>query len=135
MTCTISDMFSMIKNALVRKMENVDIPSSKLRVQIAKLLQEEGFIEKHEVLTRGKKQILRIRLKYALDRFGRPKHGVIRELKRVSKPGSRYYVGAKEIPRVKSGFGMALISTSKGIKSDQEARSLKIGGEVLGFVY
>lgn len=135
MTCMISDMFSMIKNALVRKKDDVDMPASKLRCQIAKILQEEGFVGKFEVLARGKKQILRIHLKYALDRFGRPKHGVIREIKRASRPGSRYYVKAQKIPRVQNGFGMALISTSKGIKSDREARSLKLGGEVLGFVY
>lgn len=134
MACSISDMLSRIKNALVRKKESVDMPSSKMKSEIARILKEEGFIEKFEVLSRGGKQILRIHLKYALDRFGRPRQGVIREIKRSSKPGSRHYVGAKNIPYVQSGFGMAVLSTSKGIMTDREARKQKIGGEVLAFV-
>jgi small subunit ribosomal protein S8 len=135
MTDLVSDMISRIKNGLQRKKETVEIVHSRLTNEIARVLHEEGFILKREVLTRGKKKVLRIGLKYVFDKFGKPVRGVITEIKRASRPGRRIYMGFAEIPRVRSGFGCVILTTPKGVMTDNEARKTRIGGEVIGYVW
>ena len=135
MTDLVSDMISRIKNGLQRKKETVEIVHSRLTNEIARVLHEEGFILKREVLTRGKKKVLRIGLKYVFDKFGKPVRGVITEIKRASRPGRRIYMGFAEIPRVRSGFGCVILTTPKGVMTDSEARKTRIGGEVIGYVW
>ena len=135
MTDLISDMFSRIKNGLQRKKETVEIVHGKLALEVARILNEEGFILKYEVLTRGKKKILRVALKYVFDRFGKPARGVITDIKRGSRPGRRIYYGFREMPRVRSGFGCVIMTTPKGVMTDSTARKMKVGGEVIGYVW
>ena len=135
MTDLISDMFSRINNGLQRKKEMVEVIHSQLAYEVARILNEEGFILKHEVLARGKKKILRIGLKYVFDKFGKPSRGVITNLNRGSRPGRRVYMGFAEIPRIRSGFGCVILTTPKGVMTDSEARKTKVGGEVLGYVW
>ncbi|MFA4966731.1 MAG: 30S ribosomal protein S8 [Candidatus Margulisiibacteriota bacterium] len=135
MTDLISDMFSRIKNGLQRKKETVEITHSKLAIEVARVLNEEGFILKHEVLSRGKKKILRIALKYVFDKFGKPARGVISEIKRGSRPGRRIYYGFRELPRIRSGFGCVILTTPKGVMTDNSARKTKVGGEVIGYIW
>lgn len=130
LTDPIADMFSRIMNALRVKAEVVDMPASKIKTELAKLLRDEGFITKFELLTKGSKKDIRITLRYRKD--GR---GVIRRLERVSRPGRRAYATRQNIPRVMAGFGVILLTTSKGIMTDQQARQSSIGGEVIGKVY
>lgn len=122
----IADMLVRIKSAMRVKKESLEIPFSKMKEEIARLLKEECFIEKYEVLNRGKKSILRIQIKYTSD--GK---SVISGLKRISKPGRRVYANQDSIPLVLGGFGVSLLSTSKGILSDAQARAAKVGGEIL----
>jgi len=129
----ISDMFCAIKNAQAVKKETVDIPFSKMKFEIAKILEREGFIEKVEKIKKkiqkGRKKpkpFLRIQLKY-----DKNKGGAISDIKRISKPGQRIYLPYKKIKKVKGGYGIAIISTSKGIMTDKEARRKKVGGEVI----
>jgi|SRR3989339_959641 len=131
----VSDLLTSIKNASVRKKEAIDIPSSSLKEAIAKVLFEEGFVSKYEVLTRGGKKILRIALKYALNKFGKSSDSVIKELKQVSTPGRRIYVTYSKIPKVQSGFGISIISTPLGVISGDIARKKKVGGEIIAYVY
>ena len=135
MTDLISDMFSRIKNGLARKKETIEVTHGRLSLEVARILAEEGFILKHEVLTRGKKKILRISLKYVFDKFGKPTRGVITDLKRVSRPGSRMYLGFRELPRIRSGFGCVILTTPKGVMTDGTARKMKMGGEVIGYIW
>lgn len=135
MTDLISDMFSRINNALQRKKETVEVMHGQLAIDVARILAEQGFVLKHEVLTRGRKKFIRIGLKYVPDKFGKPLRGVITGLRRVSRPGSRMYYGFREIPRIRSGFGCVILTTPKGVMADVEARKMKIGGEVIGFVW
>jgi len=135
MTDLVSDMFSRIKNGLQRKKEAVEIVHSRLANEVARVLHEEGFILKREVLIRGKKKVLRISLKYVFDKFGKPARGVITEIKRASRPGRRIYMGFAEIPRIRSGFGSVILTTPKGVMTDSEARKARIGGEVIGYVW
>lgn len=131
----VADLLLRIKNALARTKETVDMPSSYVKEEISKILFEEGFTQKHEVLTRGGKKILRITLKYGADKFGKPNKPAIRDIRQVSKPGKRIYVGIAKIPKVQSGFGIAILSTPKGILSDSRARHEKTGGEVMAYVF
>ena len=131
----ISDMFARIQNALKRKKEIVDIRHSNLSFEVARILTEEGFIQKHEVLTRGKRKLVRISLKYVYDKFGKPSRGVISSLKRMSRPGCRMYVSYKDVPRIRCGLGSVILTTPRGVMTDAQARKGKIGGEVIGFVY
>ena len=126
MTDPIADLLTRVRNALTARHERVDIPSSKVKVSIARILKEEGFIKNFKVLRDNKQGVLRIFLKYNDE--NKP---VIKGLKRVSKPSRRVYVGASDIPLVLSGLGVGVISTSKGIMSDREARRQKVGGEMM----
>jgi small subunit ribosomal protein S8 len=130
MTDPISDMFTRIRNASMIKRESVDIPLSKAKLSILKILKEEGFIKEFKEITNGTKQgAVRVYLKY-----GPLKQQIINKLERVSKSSRRIYKKADEISRVYGGIGTAVYSTSKGIVSDRECRKLKIGGELLCIV-
>lgn len=131
----VSDLFVRIKNALLRKKELVDMPSSRLKEEITRVLSQEGFIAKHEVMARGGKKILRINLKYGLDKFGKPAYPLIKCLSQVSKPGRRIYSAAQKLRPVQSGFGIAIVSTPQGIMTGEAARKKKVGGEVIAYVY
>ena len=129
-TDPIADMLTRIRNANSSKHESVNVPASKLKVEIARILNEEGYINGYEVIDDGLQGIIKITLKYAAN-----KQKVITGLKRVSKPGLRVYASKDELPRVLRGLGIAIISTSKGIMTDKEARKANVGGEVLAFVW
>lgn len=129
-TDPVADMLTRIRNACMASHSVVEIPFSKLKKEVATLLKEEGFISSfEEVETENKNKNLQIKLKYVNNQQ------VISGLKRISKPGLRIYVSHKELPRVLGGFGVAIISTSKGVMSDKEARHQGIGGEVLCYVW
>jgi small subunit ribosomal protein S8 len=131
MTDPIADMLTRIRNACGAKHRRVDMPGSKMKVEIAKILKENHFIQDYKTLEADTgRQTLRVVLKYA--QGGQP---VIRELQRVSTPGLRKYVGVTEIPRVRNGLGMAILSTSKGLMSDRQARQARTGGEILALVW
>jgi small subunit ribosomal protein S8 len=129
-TDAISDLLTRIRNALIVKHAQVIAPSSKMKVSIAQVLREEGYIQGFDITKDRPQPVLRIWLKYTED--GEP---AITALKRVSKPGCRIYAGKQEVPRVKSGMGVAILSTSKGIMTDKKARRLGVGGEVLCYVW
>ena len=128
-TDPIADMLTRVRNAQGARHRRVDMPVSKLKVEIARLLKENHYIHDYKVLEDDRFKVLRLYLKYYQER------PVIRELKRVSKPGLRRYVGVQEIPRVRNGLGMAVLSTSKGLMTDRQARVAKVGGELLAIVY
>ena len=130
MTDPIADLLTRIRNAAGAKHQKVDIASSNLKVNITTVLRTEGFIKNYKVIADNKQGILRIYLKYIDE-----KDSVINEIKRVSKPGSRVYVGSDEIPRVKNGMGIAILSTSKGILTDKSAQEAGLGGELLCTVW
>ena len=129
-TDPIADMLTRIRNANTAKHETVDIPASNMKKAIAEILNNEGYIKGYQIIEDGKQGVIRVTLKY-----GANKEKVISGIKRVSKPGLRMYAPADELPRVLKGLGIAIISTSKGIMTDKEARKLHIGGEVLAFVW
>ena len=131
MTDPIADMLTRIRNALGAKHRRVDMPGSKMKVEIARILKDNNFIQDYKTLeAETGRKTLRVVLKYA--QGGQP---VIRDLKRVSTPGLRKYVGVTEIPRVRNGLGMAILSTSKGLMSDRQARQARTGGEILALVW
>lgn len=130
MTDPIADLLTRIRNANMAKQQKVDIPSSNLKVSIANVLRNEGFIKNYKVIADDKQGILRIYLKYIDE-----KESIFNELKRVSKPGGRVYVKSDEIPKVKNGLGIAILSTSKGIVTDKTARELGVGGELICTVW
>uniref|UniRef100_UPI0040567355 30S ribosomal protein S8 n=1 Tax=Agathobacter sp. TaxID=2021311 RepID=UPI0040567355 len=127
----IADMLTRIRNANTAKHDTVDIPSSKMKVAIADILLNEGFIEKYDMVEDGNFKTIRITLKYGADKNEK----VITGIKRISKPGLRVYAGKDELPRVLGGLGIAILSTNQGIITDKEARKLQVGGEVLAFVW
>jgi small subunit ribosomal protein S8 len=130
MTDPIADMLTRIRNACGAKHRRVDMPASKMKVEIARILKEHSLISDFTTLESDEgRKLLRVRLKYAGGQ------SAIRELQRVSTPGLRKYVGATEIPRVRNGLGIAILSTSKGIMSDREARQSRTGGELLALVW
>ena len=129
-TDPIADMLTRIRNANMVSHPSVEIPASKLKVELAKLLKEEGFITDYTVKEVGKSKVLEIELKY--DEKNKP---VITSLKRVSKPGLRTYCKAKNLPQVLGGMGVAIVSTSKGLLTDRKARKENLGGEVLCYIY
>jgi small subunit ribosomal protein S8 len=129
MTDPIADMLTRMRNALERQQPSVAMPHSKLKVSIAEVLKNEGYIENYEVVTQEKFPTLVIRLRYVGGR--RDRRSVINGLKRVSSPGRRIYVGKKEIPWVLSGLGVSILTTSRGVMTDQKARQLGLGGELL----
>ena len=131
MTDPIADMLTRIRNACGSKHRRVDMPLSKMKLEIARILKENNFIQDYKTLeTEEGRHILRVILRYA--QGGQP---VIRELQRVSTPGLRKYVGAAEIPRVRNGLGMAILSTSQGLMSDRQARQKRTGCELLAFIW
>ncbi len=129
MTDPIADMLTRIRNAGQARHRRVDMPVSKLKIEIARILKESYYIHDHKVLDDGKHGVLRLYLKYYQEK------PVIRELKRISSPGLRRYVGLNEIPRVRNGLGTVILSTSQGVMTDREARAAHVGGEVLATVW
>ncbi|UCC72452.1 MAG: 30S ribosomal protein S8 [Gemmatimonadota bacterium] len=129
MTDPIADMLTRVRNALHAGQKRVDVPLSRMKAEIARKLVDAHFIHSMKVIDDGQRTFLRLYLKYAPD--GKP---VIRELRRVSRPGRRSYVGKAEIPRVHAGLGVAILSTSRGILTDREARAAGIGGELIAVV-
>ncbi|MBQ7165238.1 MAG: 30S ribosomal protein S8 [Clostridia bacterium] len=130
MTDVIADMLTRVRNALVAKHDAVEVPASNEKKEIARILLEEGFISSYDVVEEGVQGKIVITLKYG-------PHGekVINGLKRVSKPGLRVYAGCDKLPKVRGGLGIAIVSTSKGIMTDKEARKIGHGGEVLAYVW
>lgn len=128
-TDPIADMLARIKNAMTTRAEKVDIPASRMKLDIVKILKEEGFIRAYKILKDERQGILRIALKYV------DSNSVISGLKRVSKPGRRVYVGSKGIPRVMGGVGIAILTTPKGVLSDNACRQENVGGEVICYVW
>lgn len=130
MTDPIADMLTRVRNANSAKHDSVDIPVSKLKVEVARILKEEGYVRDYKVIDDGKHGFLRVYLKY-----GANKQLVISGIKRISKPGLRVYAKKDEIPRVLGGLGIAILSTSQGVMTDKMARKERIGGEVLCYVW
>lgn len=130
MTDPIADMLTRIRNACGSKHRRVDMPVSKMKTEVARILKEENFIQDYQTIeAEDGRKLLRVRLKYAGGQ------SVIRNLERVSTPGLRRYVGVAEIPRVRNGLGVAILSTSQGLMSDRQARAKRTGGELLAFVW
>lgn len=129
-TDVVADMLTRIRNANSAKHETVDVPASNLKKAIAQILLDEGYIKSFNVIEDDKQGVIRITLKYGVG-----KTRVIQGIRRVSKPGLRIYAASKDIPQVRNGMGIAIVSTSKGIMTDREARKSNIGGEVLAFVW
>ena len=131
MSDPIADMLTRIRNANTAKHDTVDVPASKMKLAIANILVDEGYIAKYDLVEDGHFQTIHITLKYGADKNEK----VITGLKRISKPGLRVYANTEDIPRVLGGLGTAIISTNKGVVTDKEARKLGVGGEVLCFVW
>ena len=131
MSDPIADMLTRIRNANTAKHDTVDVPSSKMKLAIADILVEEGYIKKYDLIDEGSFKTIRITLKYGADRNDK----IITGLKRISKPGLRIYAGKDELPRVLGGLGIAIISTNQGVVTDKKARELQVGGEVLAYVW
>ena len=130
MTDPIADMLTRIRNANVMRYKEVEVPASKIKVEIARILKEEGFISDYKIKKNNVQNIISLNLKY-----GQNKERVITGLKRISKPGLRVYASVDELPRVLNGLGIAIISTSKGLMTDKEARKQSLGGEVLAYIW
>ena len=130
MTDPVADMLTRIRNANTAGHQTVEVPSSKMKRSIAVILKEEGYISDYEFIEDGKQGIIKIAMKYAPG-----KTRVISQLRRISKPGLKVYVKADDVPRVLGGLGIAIISTSKGVISDKDARSKGVGGEVVCYVW
>ena len=131
MSDPIADMLTRIRNANTAKHDTVDVPSSKMKLAIAQILLDEGFIKKYDLIDEGSFKTIRITLKYGADKNEK----IISGSKRISKPGLRVYAGKDELPKVLGGLGIAIISTNQGVITDKKARELKVGGEVLAFVW
>ncbi len=131
MSDPIADMLTRIRNANTAKHDTVDVASSKMKIAIADILVDEGFIEKYELIDNGNFKNIHITLKYGATKDEK----IISGIKRISKPGLRMYAGKEDIPYVLGGLGIAILSTNKGIVTDKQARKLGVGGEVLAFVW
>ena len=131
MSDPIADMLTRIRNANTAKHDTVDIPSSQMKIAIADLLVNEGYIAKYDIVEDGAFKTIRVTLKYGVDKNDK----VITGLKRISKPGLRVYANCEELPKVLGGLGTAIISTNQGVITDKEARKAGVGGEVLAFVW
>ena len=131
MSDPIADMLTRIRNANTAKHDTVDVPASKMKIAIANILVDEGYIEKYDLVDDGAFQTIHITLKYGKDKNEK----VITGIKRISKPGLRVYAAKEELPKVLGGLGIAIISTNKGVMTDKKARELNVGGEVLAFVW
>ena len=127
-TDTIADLLTRIRNAVSAKHDSVDIPASNMKKAIVQILVDEGYVKNYTVVEDGKQGIIKVNLKYG-------KTPVIKGLRRVSKPGLRIYSSAEELPKVMKGLGVAIISTSKGVMTDRQARKENVGGEVLAFIW
>ena len=130
MTDVVADLLTRIRNANDAKHETVDIPASNMKKAIAQILLDEGYIKEYKVTDDGKQGIMTVTLKY-----GEGKQKIIQGIKRVSKPGLRIYAASQDIPKVRNGLGIAIVSTSRGIMTDKAARKENVGGEVLAFVW
>ncbi|MEM5787822.1 MAG: 30S ribosomal protein S8 [Syntrophobacteraceae bacterium] len=122
----IGDLLNRIRNAQKARFDKLDIPASRMKASLCRILKDEGFIKNYKLLRDDKQGILRVHLKY-----GESRDGALTGAKRVSKPGRRFYVGHEEIPRVLNGMGVSIISTSRGVMTDRQARKEGVGGEVL----
>ena len=131
MSDPIADMLTRIRNANTAKHDTVDVPASKMKLAIAQILLDEGYIQKYDVIEDGNFKTIHITLKYGADKNEK----IISGIKRISKPGLRVYAGKEELPRVLGGLGVAIISTNQGVITDKKARELQVGGEVLAFVW
>ena len=131
MSDPIADMLTRIRNANTAKHDTVDVPASKMKLAIADILVKEGYIAKYNIVEDGGFSTIRITLKYGADKNEK----VINGLKRISKPGLRVYASAADMPKVLGGLGVAIVSTTQGVITDKEARSLNVGGEVLAFIW
>lgn len=129
-TDSISDMLTRIRNAIKIKADKVDIPASRMKIEIAKILKEEGFIKSYKIIKDKRQGLIRINLKYTPDGAS-----VISDLRRISKPGRRIYVGKDEIPYVMGGLGIAILTTSQGVMTDRQCRQKGVGGEVICYVW
>ena len=127
----IADMLTRIRNANTAKHDTVDVPASKIKISIANILVDEGYIEKYELVDAGSFQNIHITLKYGKDKNEK----IITGLKRISKPGLRIYAGKDDMPKVLGGLGIAIVSTNQGVMTDKQARKLQVGGEVLAFIW
>lgn len=130
MTDPIADMLTRIRNANHRKHPDVEMPASNVKLEILKVMQDEGFIGNIEEIQDDKQGLLKVTLKYTVN-----KEQVIKGITRISKPGLRVYARASEMPRVLNGLGVAIVSTSNGVMTDREARKLKVGGEVIAYIW
>ena len=130
MTDPVADMLTRIRNANTAGHQVVEVPASKMKKSIASILKEEGYIADYEFVDDGKQGVIKIAMKYASGKMR-----VISELRRISKPGLKVYVKADDVPRVLGGLGIAIISTSKGVISDKDARRIGVGGEVICYVW
>ncbi|SCP97868.1 30S ribosomal protein S8 [Anaerobium acetethylicum] len=131
MSDPIADMLTRIRNANTAKHDTVNIPASKMKIAIANILLEEGYIKKYDIVDDGNFKAIKITLKYGKDKNEK----IISGLKRISKPGLRVYANREELPKVLGGLGIAIISTNNGVVTDKQARNLNVGGEVLAFVW
>ena len=131
MSDPIADMLTRIRNSNTAKHDTVDVPASKMKVAIADILVDEGFITKYDIVDNGNFKDIRVTLKYGANKNEK----IISGIKRISKPGLRIYAGKDDIPYVLGGLGIAILSTNKGIITDKEARKLQVGGEVLAYVW
>lgn len=131
MTDPIADMLTRIRNANTAKHDTVTIPSSKMKVAIANILVDEGYIAKYELVENGKFQDIQVTLKYGASKNEK----IISGIRRISKPGLRVYAGKENMPRVLGGLGIAIVSTNQGVMTDKQARKQGVGGEVLAFVW
>lgn len=126
----VSDMLTILRNANRAKKEKVDIPASKLKMEIIKIFKNEGYIKNFKIIEEGNRSYIRIYLKYT-----QTGNGIIHNLKRISKPGLRVYKRKHELPRILNGFGTSIISTSKGVLTDKKAREQDVGGEVICYIW
>ena len=131
MSDPIADMLTRIRNANTEKHDTVDVPSSKMKIAIAQILLDEGYIRKFDLIDNGNFKTIHITLKYGEDKNDK----IISGIKRISKPGLRVYAGKEDLPKVLGGLGVAIISTNQGVVTDKKARELQVGGEVLAFVW
>ncbi len=131
MSDPIADMLTRIRNANTAKHDTVDVPASKMKIAIADILANEGYIAKYDIVEDGNFKTIRITLKYGKDKNEK----IITGLKRISKPGLRVYAGKSEVPKVLGGLGVAILSTNQGVVTDKDARKMAVGGEVLAYVW
>ena len=131
MSDPIADMLTRIRNANTAKHDTVDVPASKMKIAIANILVDEGYIEKYDLVDDGAFQTIHITLKYGKDKNEK----IITGIKRISKPGLRVYANAEEMPKVLDGLGTAIVSTNKGVITDKEARKQNVGGEIIAYIW